>query len=134
MKAVRLRHATCRNPEYDRRVNAQRKADGLPAIPHTLACRKGEVIEHPDAAQLCLGTDPALAPADDACRDAVVRLLNSPARKAELQRLKRMFEVRAQLSKEGRAYIEKLFGKYADELNGETPAQTATSKTKPVTT
>jgi len=127
MKAKRLRDATCRNPEYDRRLNQQRKAEGLLPIPHTIAVKKGEIVEiqHPG---LCLGTNPAFEPADDECRAAVAKLLQSPLRKAELQNIKRSYELRKHLTPERRQYVEKLFATHAAEINGETPAQIAADK------
>jgi hypothetical protein len=133
MKAKRLRDAECRNPEYDRQLNKERVADGLPPIPHTLTVKKGEVleIEHPG---LCLGPNPALEPADDECRAAVMRLLENPQRKQELQNLKRMYELREQLTPERRKYVEQMFEKHASEIHGDTPIQvTADKRKKPKT-
>ncbi len=122
MKARRLRPAQCRNPEYDRRLNEQRVTEGLEPIPHTLDCPKGQVV-HDVSPIMCLGTNPAFEPVDDEGRAAVVKALNSPGRKAELKHLRRMFEVKSQLTPKRRKYVEDLFAKYGPELNGETPAQ-----------
>jgi len=130
MKAVRLREATCRNPEYDRRKNAQRVKDGLTSIPRTLKCPAGEIIDSPDGALLCLGSNPPLAPADEECRLAVLRLLNNPSRREQMIRLRLMYEKRSQLTKEGREYVEKVFEKHEDEINEDSPANQVVTKTK----
>jgi hypothetical protein len=129
MKAKRLRDAECRNPEYDRQLNKERVRDGLPPIPDTLTVKKGEVIEieHPG---LCLGPAPMFEPADDECRQAVMKLLENPQRKKELANLKRMYELRSQLTPDRRKYVEQMFGKYTAEIHGETPAQVAADKRK----
>jgi len=127
MKAKRLRDATCINPEYDRRLNKQRKAEGLEPIPHKIAVKKGEIVDncHPG---LCLGSNPAFEPADDDCRKAVAKILTNPLRKAELDNLKRSYELRKHLTKERREYVESLFNNHASEIEGSTPAQAAVAK------
>lgn len=130
MKARRLRPAKCRNPEYDRRLNQERVREGLEPIPHTLDCPKGQVV-HDVSPIMCLGTNPSFEPVDDEGRAAVVKALNSPGRQAELAHLRRLFEVKAQLTPERREYVEKLFAKHGAELNGETPAQAVAPPAKP---
>ena len=125
MKAIRLRDATCVNPEYNRKVNRQRVNDGLPPLPPVLQCKKGDIVEGDDVHLLCLGKNPALEPYDEECRAAVVRLLNRPGRKADMDRLKRMYDLREQLTPEKKKHVEEMFEKHGPELRGETPAQKA---------
>jgi len=131
MKAIRLRDAKCRNPAYDRRKSARRVLEGGEPIPHTLECKAGEEVDTPDAWKLCLGADPLLAPADDECRAAVLKVLNSPGRKAELENLKLMYDKRDQLGADDRKYVEAIFSKHAAEIQGKTPAQKTPAQAPP---
>ncbi|MCA9063420.1 MAG: hypothetical protein KDA96_10185 [Planctomycetaceae bacterium] len=115
MKAVRIRPGRSANPEWSRRRRNE--------VPRFITCPVGEVLTSDDAPLLCIGEDPACAPADEECREAVQELLNHPRRKREKERLVRMYEMRDRLSPAARKYVETIFERHQAEINEKTPAQ-----------
>ena len=119
MKAIRIRPAKTVHPEY---FVSQNRPD-RESVPRFMHHDVGEVVELPDVASMCLGPDPYFAPYDDECRAAVEKLLNSPQRVGELNRLKTMYANRSQLSEGAKKYVEAIFGKHQAEIENSTPAQ-----------
>lgn len=116
MKAVRLRPARMPNPEWTKRNRS---------VPRWIEQEAGSTVESSDAPLLCIGRDPALAPADEECRLAVMKLLQNPKRRRELERLQQMYQMRSQLSEGARKYVEKLFEKHEAEINSDASQQVA---------
>jgi len=116
MKAIRLKPALCSNPEFSRQKNRQRAEQGLTPLPVFLKCEPGEIVESVDAPQLCVGPDPALAPYDKECRDAVQALLEKPNRAQDRERLRQMWAKRDQLTADARKYVEAIYADVQDEL------------------
>jgi len=125
MKSIRIRTAKDVHPEYSVRGNRSKVERGEQPAPKFIVRDVGEIYDGAAAVDLCLGDDPAFAPHDEECRQALLAKLNSASRKGTLESLQNLYNTRHKLSEGRRKYVEALFEKRASEIAGKSPAQLA---------
>ena len=125
MQSIRIRTAKDVHPEYSVAMNRLRLARGEQPAPKHIVRDVGEIVEGAAAVDLCLGNDPAFAPHDEECRQAVLAKLKSPRRQGQLEQLQNLYNTRSKLSEGRRKYVEALFERRASEIAGTSPAQRA---------
>jgi hypothetical protein len=123
MKAVRLKEGQKVNPLYSSREADEARQAGKPYdTPKFLTCPIGEEVEHKDCWRLC--TTGEMAPADDECREKVLRWMGNPGRQKLIEQIRAVQAARGrnQLPKSNLQWLEYMEKAYAKEL-GLMPAE-----------
>jgi hypothetical protein len=129
MKAVRLKEGQQTNPLYNsREADEARRAGTKYEAPQFLTCPIGEEVEHPDCWRLCTTGD--MAPADDECREKVLKWMGNPGRKLLLEKIRTLQAARGrnQLPKSNLQWLEYMETAYSKELQPLQPAPSPTDE------
>lgn len=139
MKAKRLVEGEIVNPSFSQadKADAQRRGEKYDVKPF-LKLPKGEIIDDPECWRLCVGKGAPLAPADDECKERVLKIMSAEDRKDFLQTLVRLNhpEVRKQQSKSQLEWLDMMVEIYSDEmdeLENPKPAKPSPPAPKPAT-
>jgi hypothetical protein len=139
MKAVRLVEGDIVNPIFSHadKAEASRRGEKYD-VKQFLKLPKGELIDDPECWRLCVGKGAPLAPADDECKERVLRVMSASDRKDMLQTLIRLNhpDVRKQQSKGQLDWLdmmEEIYSDEMDELQTPTPQAKAVPAVKPAT-
>lgn len=129
MKAVRLKEGQRVNPLFSsREAEEARQAGRQYDTPKFLTCPIGEEVEDPNCWRLC--TTGAMAPADDECREKVLKWMGAPGRKTLVEQIRAVQAARGrnQLPKSNLQWLEYMEKAYAAELGEQAPTPSATEE------
>jgi len=120
MKAVRLVQGEIVNPLFSQAEKSEViAAGGKYDVPQFLKLPKGEIIDDPECWRLCVGKGAPLAPADDECKERVLKVMSAADRKDMLGNLIRLNhpDVRKQQSKNQLEWLDMMVEIYSDEMD-----------------
>jgi hypothetical protein len=120
MKAKRLVEGEIVNPLFSNADKAAAIARGEKyEVRQFLKLPKGEIVDDPECWRLCVGKGAPLAPADDECKERVLKIMSAADRKDFLQTLVRLNhpDVRKQQSKNQLEWLDMMVEIYSDEMD-----------------
>jgi hypothetical protein len=120
MKAIRLVEGEIVNPLFSNADKAAAIARGEKyEVRQFLKLPKGEIVDDPECWRLCVGKGAPLAPADDECKERVLKVMSAADRKDFLQTLVRLNhpDVRKQQSKNQLEWLDMMVEIYSDEMD-----------------